>query len=298
MTQHPDTEVLAAWVLAPQTGAGDLSEHLAECGECRQRLARLAGIHEQLQRGPVPVSRPSLDEQTLAEFAEGRLSASEQQRVAAVVNGDRDNLRASLHYIVSSARLRREGVATDAAPASHGAGTVVVPGQSLPARLWRWLWRPGPAWAGFGVAATAALVMAVGVGPMLVGDAGQTRIASYQDEAVIRYQAAGETPPGIGFFAGARVGSEPYAGLRVAALAGAGYLLDWPAVDGALAYTLVLNQVRGGDQVEVLRRETGDTRLRLDASVLEHGGHYRWLLSGQTADGRVFQAEGGFVISQ
>jgi len=284
---HPPLERLTAYLEHPQAAEhAELRRHLAGCAHCRRQvseLSRITGSLEQL----LPTTRDNrhdIPEAAIAELVERGIDARER------LQEDPRALKAALHYATHSAAMRAH-LEREAGPAT-GTG-ISPPAQSSP---WRRLldWRP-PALLTVPLAAAAALAVAVNLLPLLGHTpAGGQFVASFQDRAVLQMQAP--EMPGMGFFHDAGTREIPFDGLRMQYRDGAGLRADWQAVDAAKSYTLRLLQVAGPDR-PLAETRGPDTHAEFPGLVLEAGRRYRWTLSGETADGQSFRAEGGFALS-
>ena len=286
---HPRLEQLAAYVEAPAAEEHSaLRHHLTACCQCRQQVDYLGNLSVNLAAALPPVAAPSLSEEAVADFVDGRLPPPRQRELAAQLAGDAAALKAALHYASHAEAMRAHLEAPPPGPVS-----------TEPLRLTAWqrllAWRP-PAWLSVPVTATAAFAIALLVIPPLAGPPAPL-VVSYQDQPQLILQPAVDELPGLGFFHAAQGRALPFAGLRAHYAAASGLTLDWPPVEMAKGYHLSLSLVAAEGIRPVAEIDTRQPRAHFPTLVLEPARRYQWTLSGQTSDDMTFHASGGLVVA-
>lgn len=285
--EHPGDQLIQDYLKNPGAAEyGELRLHLAGCGHCRRRAELTAMLREQ---GHWLESEAAEPDPRLADLVGGRLDTASAQRLRQEIGQDPNALRAALHY-ASHARDMRE-LAAEAAPRPRS-------GPGLFGLLRRFLSFEAPLWQtvpALAVVMTVALLLFNQLQPGAAG--GQARIVAFQDTPVLRF-AGHQTQPGIGFFSQPGIDTEPFGGVSVEMLADDRLRLSWPEIPGAASYNLKLQVFRDGESRVLARRTLDSTMLEIefDESLSQH--RYEWVLSGNTADKRSFQSNGGFVISR
>ena len=336
MKQHPDTEQLLDYCLAPTDAHfSELATHLASCAECRNRAAQLSALPQQIKRqASLAITSTHIADdsssEALAAYLDGRLDSASAQRVKQQIHGQADALKAALHYATHSAAMRRE--LADTAPVTSTQSTAstqttidvtaVSPdakiphaqtpglGQMIKATLSRWLdWSPH-AWISVPVTAVAVFSVTLLLLPQLnMQHKSSTSplpisanvIAVYQDDPFISFHAANAQRPGIGFFNTTPAQRESFKPVTLS-INNSGLDMRWPRVKNAQDYQIQLAVYHGtvnhSSEAETLfSQNTSQAAIHFDNFTPEPGRRYEWTISGHTTDNQTFKASGGFVLN-
>lgn len=303
---HPDTEQLTAYLADP--AAEDyrrLRMHLMTCGDCRALAGLLANLRENLHEIETEQYQQMISQNNelgemlharlIEKYVDGSLHESDQQRVSDMLRKDGQAMKAAMHYAGHSAGMQRTLGVT---PAEHPESIrplkpVAKPG--LLTMLRQWLVVRMPVWMTVPVSAALAGVLTVALTPSITPETEKYSIVAYQDNPVIRFKGAQDLP-GIGFFSSANKTAKPYGRIGAAISGDRTIRLSWPAVDGALSYTMHLKMFDMGRQVSVGKVTTSSTEAGFERLANDAGRRYVWSLSGRTRTGELFSTKGGFVI--
>ncbi|MEJ2641934.1 MAG: fibronectin type III domain-containing protein [Desulfosarcinaceae bacterium] len=326
---HLRLDELTAYLAEPESAeTAEAARHLSRCADCRQRLSALSALKQRH-----PMTRPEetvaaalqsdeelrqmVREQSIERYVEGGLVGEERDPVKKKLSENRAALKAALHYARHSAAMESvleapaatphetspeasvESSATGAAglrePPRGGLGRSGVPW--LPAAVKTWLGRRIPLWSAIPASALAVCVLLLFLVSGYPLRQSRIEIALYRDNPVIRFQSP-DQGPGIGFFQTAPARVAPFGDVAVS-VTGAGRLeIAWPPVPQATGYRIQLTRFKNGVREPVKDRETSDTRAIFEGLEIVPGQRYVWMLSGKTADKKLFQAQGGFVCYQ
>lgn len=289
-TNHPETETLLAYSDNPdgsehwQTG-----QHLVQCPQCRQSVAKLTSLTSTIQQ-IVPGIKTEISEQEsvqLANYVDGGLDAKQSENIGRQLQQNKNFLKAALHYSLHSTVMNKD-VSADTPEESTTNTTTSKPNflQKILA------WRP-PAWET--VPVTAMLVIVV-----MTTLSGQqaAQVAVYQDSPVIHFQKASQAIPGIGFFNAARESELKY-GNVVAQTGKQGELtMQWPAVKNTKSYSVSIYKLEGMEKIVVGYQETKNTTATFKKLNLLANRNYHWEIKGSTSDGQIFHTDGGLVVTQ
>ncbi len=284
--EHPDDRSIREYLKAPDSGAFDgLRLHLAGCGQCRRRTELTAMLIEQAHWLE---SEPCETDPRLADLVADRMEPGQAAQLRAEIKEDPARLRAALHFASHALAMRELGeTRRQPEPGTNGLVSLVV----------SWLNFEAPVWK---LAPIVAVVMTVAIllfdSYPAPGSGGEIRIVAFEDEQLLQFVSQ-ETQPGIGFFSRRNTQTTPYAGVGVEWLDDKRLRLSWPEIVGATGYNLKLQVFRDGETRVLAKRTLAATsvELPLDEPLAQH--RYEWILSGNTDDGRSFQADGGFVVT-
>ncbi len=296
---HPPLEQLIAFSEDPTSPQhAGMGRHLADCVDCRQRLAQLDIISQSLRVNPptgeTDAHTTALSDELLQAIDDNQLHDSQRR----LLDDDPAALKAALHYAIHAPAMQRH--------LARPAGTTLPAGTGAQAKnpglLQRLLgWRP-PAWAALPLTATAAFALAlVVIPPQLSPDSAQHQpgliVASYSDRQALVLQDPAADLPGMGFFHGAEGREIPFDGLQLSYSRTDGLSANWVPVDNAKNYQLRLSRIATQGQQRIAETRVNQPPARF-AQLRPRPGRYRWQLTGQLHSGERFRASGGFVVNE
>lgn len=143
--------------------------------------------------------------------------------------------------------------------------------------------------------AAMAMLLALVVLPWLLLQQQGPRVVTYQDNPVVEIMPRGAVP-GLGFFDASKPEQQPFEGMDVS-LQGQQAVMHWPELADAVSYNLAVYVVQQGEKRLITQQQSTSpaAKVKLDE---QPSGHYTWLLTGKTHSGKLFRAEGGFVIGE
>jgi len=226
-----------------------------------------------------------VDQQTIADFVDGRLPQTRLNDVRQRIEADTGTLKAALHYAAHSESVPMP----DSAPRAH---TGKTPGALFDGIKQFFQWR-APVWISAPVAAVLIAAVIFTVVPVEHGPS----VVAYQDKPYLIWQTQPfDSRPGVGFFHNAGQKREPAKAMTFS-LRSNNLHVGWEAVPGALSYRLRISyRDQDGDKQTKTLRTDGLTAV-VDDFPVRHGRRHEWELSGKTQDGRYFQMQGGFVLA-
>lgn len=301
---HPEPEQLNNYLSNSASAEfSDLRLHLAQCSHCRAVTEALTGLQNISQQAlSEPAEEDELtdhDHQKIADYIEGQLSETEHQQQKEFIQSKPAALKAALHYASHRSAMDKaiSPAERDSAAASsfHAGSRHLWSGLGI--KLKQLVTFQAPVWLSVPVTAALVAVLTVKLLDISIPEQAGYKMASYQDNAIIQFRPKDHLP-GIGFFAKSAQISEVYDNLKVSVSEDARFTLQWPAVSGAIKYTLRLQMFHQGNKKllgEVTTEKTSGV-ISTDLDDIYH--RYEWVLSGETGDNRVFLANGGFVIER
>jgi len=287
---HPDTESLAAFSDDPDASEHkQTGQHLAQCPQCRQVVAKLSILTGAIQQ-VVPAMKTNLSEQDslqVAQYVDGELDAKQSENVGRQLQQDKNLLKAALHYSLHSAVMSKK---VDINSSSES----VARANHSNINFWQKIlaWRP-PVWET--VPVTAMLVIVI-----MTTLSGQqaAQIAVYQDDPVMYFQKATQAIPGIGFFNAARESEIKYGKVLAQTDKQGSLTMQWPAIKNANKYSVSIYKLAGIEKVVVGYQETVVTTIIFQDLKLKPNRNYHWQIKGSTSDGQIFHTDGGLVVTQ
>ncbi|MEC4677538.1 MAG: hypothetical protein VST69_02135 [Nitrospirota bacterium] len=286
--KHPEDETLIAFFENPSAHEfKDLSLHLATCQSCRNQMSALSKLKETLSEiattSGMDHSDATMDTDDV--FTKNQTHA-QNLKAALHFESHRAAMDRSLSEYTEIPEKQQETVKQDASKKPGFAGLIR---KCLRLRTPFWLTAPA---AGF-----AAIIFIFLFSPAFSPEVERLSIAAYQDNAVIEFQSK-TARPGIGFFENARTNEKSFENINISLIKNTDIALSWPPVENAIDYTLTLKMIQGGEKKGVDKITTNETHAVFQKNALEKNTRYEWRLSGQTRDDLIFQASGGFVITQ
>jgi len=286
--EHPEDEILIAFFENPSADEfKDLSLHLAGCQSCRNQMSALSKLKETLLE-IATTSRMDFSDATM----DTDDVFTENQRPP-------QNLKAALHFESHRAAMDRSLIQDTKTHTQKQEKTqeTVSKKPDFGELIRRCLRLRTPFWLTAPAASFAAIIFIFLLFPAFSPEVEQLSIAAYQDNAVIEFQSK-TAAPGIGFFEHARTNEKSFENIKISLIKNTDIALSWPPVENAIDYTLTLNIIQGGEKKGVDKMTTKETHVIFRKNTLEKNTRYEWRLSGQTQDDLIFQASGGFVITQ
>lgn len=305
-SEHPDTEVLAGFIEAPESEeSASIAAHLVQCAQCRRNVAQLQATSDavkQQARFRTPNAQLSETEALdIAGYVEGNLSEGEAKAMKTRLAKDATAMKAALQYAAHSTAMQsqRHGDSdADGSPESSERSKPPASGRQagLITGPMHWFRSRLAVQQQFAVAAAVVLsvliVWAINIQP------GQSMaVAVYQDRSVIEIEQPGGKRPGIGFFGSAEKTKIPYQGLDARFSRGKLHVV-WPPVDAATDYQLRVDLVAGDTQEMLGEYSTQTTQVIIENIAPQPGARYLWTLSGKRIDGSTFKTSGGLVFVQ
>lgn len=299
--KHPDTESLAAYGDNPDASEHDQTgQHLAQCPQCRQVVAKLSMLTETIQQ-TVPAMKTNLSENEslqIAQYVDGDLDVKQSEEIGRQIQQKKSLLKAALHYSLHSAAMNNAiniDVSKENMPDVYQTGKS-GDGSDTGSRINFWqrilAWRP-PVWETVPVTAMLVIVL------MATLSGQQTsQIAVYQNEPVMHFQKTTQAIPGIGFFNAARESEVKYGKVLASADKLGQVSLQWPPVLNAEQYSVSIYKFEGIEKVIVGYQETTSANIIFHNLNLEAHRNYNWEIKGSTSDGQIFHTDGGFVLTQ
>ncbi len=304
-------DTLLAYLESPS--AADYSElrlHLAGCKQCRASVEQLKQLQSRIRQSPEITSSnfenqftATVEEQLIEQYVDGALAGAEHRQIKSLLQQQPQALKAALHYAGQRAAMDRAGI--DKNVASHEVAlNNMAPQQNeyrsaqqtLINKLANFFELRPPIWLSVPATAMAMLAIIVLVYPSTSPTGDNMAIASYQDNAVIRFQDINQ-PPGIGFFSKAQRTSKPYEAMQVT-LKKNSLNLQWPVVDNATSYNVSVYIINEGQRLTISEQSSNSNNLAINNFKAQIGKRYEWQLTGETSDAKTFTASGGFVINQ
>ncbi len=302
--KHPAKEALLAYIEAPEAQESiAVGRHLISCRPCRRTVQQLSSVVTQLENHLhyYPQAKPSLADEDIADWVEGRLNAGETQRVDALIHNEPAALKAALHYANHSLKMQRELTWHELSPVSPSS-TVPSHGRCHLSFWQRFVqWRP-PVWMTVPVTmtATACLVLVVVFSQSLFVPSvtePPVSIISYQDTPVIQFTRAAPQP-GIGFFSqGNPLKRQSFDSMRIQANLPQGLHLQWTPVNDAKNYNIQLYLIEGDQRLPVGTGHSEHATVVIPDLEVIAGRRYTWELTGTTIDHLKFKANGGFFVN-
>ena len=147
------------------------------------------------------------------------------------------------------------------------------------------------------LAAAAGFLLAVALLPRLPAlfPPPALQLAAYRDDPGLHFGDE-EQPQGLGFFTGATVRSEPYAGVHFDTKRNGDVTAQWSPIAKATEYRFRIFGLNDSTPVAVLDVRTGGTSVAVPSAALQPGKRYEWQVSGTTTEGSHFSTSGGFVV--
>lgn len=297
MNDHPDTALLQSYVHNSTAAEySSLRLHLAQCAHCRAVVHGLSGLQTLLTTGATAQDNLSeQQQQQIADYLDGHLAAADAQQQHTFIQANASAMKAALHYASQKSAMKIAPAVTKTAYTTAITQHAYV--ETLIAQIKSALSWQTPLW--LTVPATAALVALISLNLLPAPNTATPlyAVASYQDNAVIQFRAQ-DNLPGIGFFAKPSQTVEPYAGVSVVLIDGRHFKIKWPAVAGALNYTLRVQQINQGAKTLVNQISTDSTSAIITPDNDDIFHRYEWLLTGTMRDAKTFISSGGFVVQQ
>ncbi len=261
--QHLNEEELHNFVGNPEMEEFScLRLHIVNCSECREKIELMQSME---------------------------VFAREQAHVIAMQPGG--ELKAKLHEVTHRIAMEASELEKSTQPKEKGLRSSGRFSwlKSLFAVEVNWLVLPATAMASF----FAAWML---IAPAKLGSP-EHQLVSYRDTQGLVFQQQQLPQPGLGFFHPIDQKMEHYAGFDIS-LNGESHtvVIKWPAIDGLVAYNLVLNEVSNNVSKSLTSVKTEDTQWDIDQSLLQPGVLYRIHLSGVTTSDLHVQYSGGFVF--
>jgi len=290
--KHPAKEALLAYIEVPEAQESiAIGRHLISCRPCRQTAQQLSSVVTQLENNLhyYPQAKPSLADEDIADWVEGRLSAGETQRVDALIRNEPAALKAALHYANHSLKMQRELTwheLSQTLPSSTASSH-----RRCHLSFWQRFvqWRP-PVW----MTATACLMFVVVFSQSLFVPS--VNIISYQDTPVIQFTGA-VPQPGIGFFSqGNPLKRQPFDRMRIQADLPQGLHLQWTPVKDAKNYNIQLYLIEGDQRLPMGTGYSENASMVIPDFQTMTERRYTWELTGTTIDHLKFKANGGFFV--
>lgn len=307
--QHPLDADLAEYLEHPTDESGArVRLHLASCPLCRRSAEALDTLGSALAAlretsGPVRASG-HLPDQVIAEYIRAGENDAVRQtwkphvsecglcREAVLLARARERKRQRLttHDDLSARVVELASAAETADVSSSSAAASTNPASLMTAARWR-------RYAGFPLAAAAGFLLAVLLLPKLpeLYSSPGVQLATYRDDPGLHFGDE-EQPQGLGFFTGATVRSEPYAGVHFETKRNGDVTAQWPPIAKVSEYRFRIFGLNDSTPVAVFDVRTGGTNVAVPAAALQPGKRYEWQVSGTTAEGTHFSTSGGFVV--
>lgn len=292
--KHPGDDVLLHYVNRSDSDESAMvALHLRECARCNQRLGDVLALADVVAAAERADGDEHLNRQQVASYIS--LSLADPQRTSwqEHVRNCPSCMRAVLAARAERAQLVTSDVQVSASPASvelSGARQFVSMSEKRD-----WWQRTLPVWAWLPTSLAAAVVFAWTLNLLTRNGEQPIVVASFQDEAVVTY-SSNQLNGSLGFFAGADRETKNFGGLSMRFERDGAASLMWPAVDDAKSYTVkIIEHVDGADRT-IFAATTSSASSVARGLSLQSGKHYRWELSGETANARQFHAAGGFAL--
>lgn len=307
--QHPLDADLAEYLEHPTDEAGAcIRLHLASCPLCRRSAEALDTLGSTLaalrETSNSARGNGHLSDQVIAEYIQAgendAIRRTWQPHVAecgpcreAVLLArarERKRQRVTTHYDASArvVELPTAAEMADVSPSSAAAST--HPASFVAAPRWR-------RYVSIPLSAAAGFLLAVLLLPKLpaLNSSPGVQLATYRDDPGLHFGDE-EQPQGLGFFTGATVRSEPYAGVHFETKRNGDVTAQWSPIAKATEYRFRIFGLNDSTPVAVFDVRTGGTNVAVPSAALQPGKRYEWQVSGTTAEGTHFSTSGGFVV--
>ena len=302
VSEHPELEQLKNYLNNSASAEfSGLRLHLAQCSQCRALIDGLTGLEQVSQQVlSMQTERDTLSEQQhqkIADYIDGRLSGDEHLQIKEFLQLNPLAMKAALHYASHSSAMDKAGLESTT-------DTISVATTGMAVNLWSGFMKKvndlmsfqTPVWLTVPVTAVLVAMLSVTLLDQSPPEQSKYLIASYQDNAVIQFRPKDHLP-GIGFFNNTTELSEAYANLKVPVSEDRHFRIQWPAVAQAINYTFRLHMFSQGSKLLVGEVTTEKTSVVISTKLDDINHRYKWVLSGETSDHRVFSTNGGFVIN-
>jgi len=313
MKQHYDMDTLLAYLESPSAAEySNLRLHLSGCNQCRASVGQLNQLQSSIKQSPEITGSngelenqltTTVEEQLIEKYVDGALAGSAHQQIKSLLQQQPQALKAALHYAGHRAAMDRAGIDNSYVSQAVPLNNVVSQQskhrseqQTLINKLAKFFELRPPIWLSVPATAMAMLAIIVLVYPSASPTGDNMAIASYQDNAVIRFQDINQ-PPGIGFFSKAQRTSKPYEAMQVT-LTKDSLNLQWPVVDKATSYNVIVYIINEGQRLTISEQSSNSNNVAINNFNAQIGKRYEWQLTGETSDAKTFTASGGFVINQ
>lgn len=307
---HPFDADLAEYLEHPtdETGA-HIRLHLASCPMCRRSADALDTLQSTLTalrdtslplRGSGHLTDPIIadyilagENNTVRQTWQRHVSECGPCREAVLLARARERKQQRANPIRDAAKsVAAVPIAEEAAPITSAfAAPPTKPAAMLTPPRWR-------RYAGIPLASAAGFLLAVALLPRLPAlfpSPGHHQLAIYRDDPGLHFSDE-EQPQGLGFFTGATVRSEPYAGVHFDAKRNGDVTAQWSPVAKATEYRFRIFGLNDSTPVAVFDVRTGGTSVAVPSAALQPGKRYEWQVSGTTTEGTHFSTSGGFVV--
>ncbi len=304
---HPNSEDIAAFLEEPDSlEYNELELHLASCSGCRSQLNRLSQlqkdiqssnfIQQQLMQGLTAKKSSDLEsalsDEKIENYVDQNLAENEYQHIDNLIKNDPQALKAALHYASHQSAMQRELVEPISKITKHTNYFDLV---SL---FKKYFTMQFPAWLMVPVTGIASVVLVLALNtqmtPQLANQDPTTKIATYQDNAVIQYSGKNSLP-GIGFFSNAFTKVKPFTNVKIEMVDKSTLKFDWPKIENAVSYSMTLQKIDKGQNVIVAELTGTNNTVKFNNFKLEKHLRYQWVLTGKTTTNETFYSSGGFV---
>ena len=325
---HPDKDSLYAFL--ENQDDTNVSLHLASCATCRQEVANLTSLSQQLLRYRRKHSSGVESVKTqdkLNNILHGDISQQQREAFKLELQNDKQLLREALHFASHSTAMKTslgsdnvtnnnfnsENNNAQQAARSHTTNVDTSPSSSnsypnnSPNKLLKTFaqrcknyisWQP-PLWSVATV--TACLIISLTVNLQIMNAAStDLAIVAYQDNPVMTFTSQQDNTPGIGFFSNIHSSTQSFSNVQISQFDSDTLVMSWPNVHNANDYTLSLFQITSGDRLLVNEQKVKTNSATFSTTPLQLSNinsRFEWTLTGVTTDNKSFRALGGFIIS-
>jgi len=275
--------------------------HMDSCAICREKLISLQSFKFGLNDATSNVkelvlTNECIPTEIMGDFLGNRLPADEKKTYSTHVAGCDICFERAAYFSWSSAKMTEGILAMSGIGAKYKQtaydlvkGTSSTPEQtsSFIDRIARWVSSPAPAYA-FAVVLLLFMVAGPWGTKTNLTDLGSDNQFSF-------YEKPTHAGPSFGFAdAGRKIGEAP-AALSVKN-SGEDFLFSWAHLKNARVYNIKLFRITTGGPVEVYEGSTTEATATVPAHMISDNLAYRWKVTGETDNGKIFMAEGQFVL--
>lgn len=300
-------------------------DHLALCEECRDQVSIITSLQDNLSQIPHDSSLTDEQQQLICDYLDGQLDSDEAEQAKTLIENQSDAMRSALHYQSHVASMQPH---LTKQYKSHDTTNNSISDPQLKLKtstVSRYNPKTGYLSEAilhlnelfnirspliYTMTATAAILLAV-FSLLQSPDINlqRTKIASYQDNATIRFTDKNKLP-GIGFFSQSGGITKPFDDIKVELIAENKVKISWPVIDDVELYKMRLQTFQQGKKITLKEASTiaNHATFQLKNNHLENkqltstnestpDQRYEWVLYGNTSDNQMFYAAGGFVVN-
>ncbi len=278
-------------------------EHLGSCAICREKLISLQSLKFGLNDATdntkeLVLTNECIPTELMGDFLGNRLPSHEKQVYSNHVAGCDTCFERAASFSWSSSKMTEGVLAMSGIGGKYkqtaydlvkGTSPATKQTSSFLDRIAGWIASPAPAYA-FAV----VLLLFMVVGPWGT----QTSLTDLgSDNLFAFYEKPTHSGPSFGFAdAGRKIGEVP-ASLSVKN-SGEEFLFTWADLENARGYNIKLFKITTGGLVEVYEGSTTEATAMVPAYMISDSLAYRWKVTGETDNGKIFTAEGQFMLAK